>query len=97
MTHEEERIDAQAKCVPCKLCGGAAKITDAGSGWGYFIACENASVKRERIQQGCMVGETRISGHAYNVMKLWNRLHGPSPETRTVGISPLSPSKVREE
>jgi hypothetical protein len=74
-TNEQDRIDAQSKCVRCKLCGGAAKITDAGAGWGYYIACENAS----GWKVSCLCGEVRKSGNAYNVQKLWNRLHGEKP------------------
>lgn len=83
LINEQERIDAQSKCVPCKLCGGAAKITDAGVGWGYYIACENANNRKIT----CLCGEVRRSGHAYNVQKLWNRLHGenPSPSPKRTG------------
>jgi hypothetical protein len=68
-------IDAQALCVPCKLCGNSAKITDAVSGWGYFIRCEGA--QKHRPSLGCIIDEQRLSGWAYNVMEWWNRLHAP--------------------
>ncbi|HEX7857361.1 MAG TPA: hypothetical protein VF503_27070 [Sphingobium sp.] len=76
-SHHEQMIDAQAQCVPCKLCHGKAVITDAGPGSGYYIRCENSGVFR--AANGCMVGDQRLGGWAYNVMDWWNRLHQPSP------------------
>lgn len=76
LSNAEATDDAQSLCAPCKLCGGAAEITDAGTGWGYYIACENS--RRNK----CTCGETRLSGWAYNVMELWNRLHAPTPAPR---------------
>jgi hypothetical protein len=69
----EQMADAQSQCVPCKLCGHAAAITDAGVGRGYYIRCENSRTFRD--WQGCMISERRLSGWAYNVMDWWNRLH----------------------
>jgi hypothetical protein len=73
MTHYEEMLDAQSKCVPCKLCGGNAIITDAGIGAGYYIACSNSTNWRDST--GCLIDERRLGGYAYNVMQWWNRLH----------------------
>lgn len=77
MTHHEQMIDAQSECVPCKLCGGQALITDAGPGSGYYIRCENS--RHRRPSTGCMIDETRLSGWAYNVRNWWNRLHDTTP------------------
>jgi len=77
MTHHEEMLDAQAGCVPCKLCGGAAIISDAGIGAGYYIRCGNSVTFREH--RGCLITERRLGGHAYNVRDWWNRLHSERP------------------
>ncbi|GEM_PF-3214919 len=78
LNDHEAMADAQAGCVPCKLCGGKAVITDAGVGAGYYIACENSGAFR--VAQGCMITERRLGGWAYNVMDWWNRLHSfPTP------------------
>lgn len=83
LSDHEALIDAQAGCLPCKLCGGKAVITDAGVGAGYYIACENSGAFR--AYQGCMITERRLGGCAYNVMEWWNRLHStPAPAKRTV-------------
>lgn len=73
MTHHEEMLDAQAGCVPCKLCGGCAVITDAGPGAGYYIACAGSTNWRDST--GCLISERRLGGWAYNVRDWWNRLH----------------------
>ena len=73
LTHHEQMADAERQCVRCKLCGGRAKITDAGVGAGYFIECENGLAFRK--SEGCLLAERRLSGWAYNVMEWWNRLH----------------------
>ena len=70
--HHTQMMDAQAQCVPCRLCGGKAVITDAGPGFGYTIECENAARFRKPT---CLQSGTRISGWAYNVSDLWNRLN----------------------
>lgn len=78
----EQMNDAQAGCVPCKLCGGKAVVTDAGTGAGYYVRCENSTNLRD--YKGCMLDERRLSGWAYNVMEWWNRLHAIatlSPQT----------------
>lgn len=83
LSDHEAMIDAQAGCVPCKLCGGKAVITDAGVGAGYYIACENSGAFR--ASQGCMITERRLGGWPYNVMDWWNRLHSKAaPAKRTV-------------
>ncbi|AEI70941.1 hypothetical protein [EBPR podovirus 2] len=75
--HYAQMMDAQAQCVPCRLCGGKAVITDAGPGFGYTIECENAARFRKPT---CLQSGTRISGWAYNVSDLWNRLNAtPAP------------------
>lgn len=74
LSDQEVMTDAQGQCVPCKLCGGSALISDAGTGAGYYIRCENA--KNFRRSTGCLISEQRLSGWAYNVMEWWNRLHG---------------------
>lgn len=71
LTYDEQMCEAEASCIPCKLCGGKAKIQDAGPGWGYYIGCENyGQRKNECFQQG-----SRISGWAYNVADRWNELN----------------------
>lgn len=77
LSNHEAMADAQRLCAPCKLCGGAALITDAGPGFGYYIRCENSW--KPRAKDACMVQDTRLSGWAYNVMELWNRQHGAPP------------------
>jgi hypothetical protein len=80
LSYHEQMLDAQAGCVPCKLCGGAAVISDAGCGAGYHIRCGNSLQFRE--SRGCMITDRRLGGWAYNVMDWWNRLHAqpvPSP------------------
>jgi hypothetical protein len=74
--HHEQMAHAQSGCVPCKLCGGKAIITDAGIGAGYYIKCENSG--RFRASKGCMLDEVRLGGWAYNVRDWWNRLHSAS-------------------
>lgn len=69
----EQMADAQSECVPCSLCGGRAIITDAGIGAGYYIRCENIGAFRR--SEGCMLGDQRLGGWAYNVRDWWNRLH----------------------
>lgn len=69
----EQMLDAQSQCVPCKLCGGNAIISDAGEGAGYYIACSNSQSFREA--KGCLITLRRQGGWAYNVMDWWNRLH----------------------
>lgn len=73
MRHHEQMLDAEKMCVPCKLCGGAAEISDAGTGAGYYIACSNSTTWRDST--GCLINERRLGGWAYNVMDWWNRLH----------------------
>ncbi|TCM25149.1 hypothetical protein [Novosphingobium sp. ST904] len=78
LNDHEAMADAQAGCVPCKLCGGRAVITDAGAGAGYYVRCENSGAFRSA--EGCMVSDQRLGGWAYNVMDWWNRLHSfPTP------------------
>jgi len=82
LNHHDQMLDAQAGCVPCKLCGGKAVITDAGTGAGYYIQCDNSLSFRD--YNGCLLDERRLSGWAYNVMDWWNRLHAVSaPPART--------------
>jgi len=69
----EQMIDAATTCIPCKLCGGKAVISDAGIGAGYYITCENS--RKFRPHTGCMIGQERLGGWAYNVADWWNRLH----------------------
>lgn len=73
LTDHEQMLDAQSQCVPCKLCGGKAVISDAGLGAGYYIRCHNSLSMRD--SKGCMLDERRLGGWAYNVMDWWNRLH----------------------
>lgn len=77
MRHHEQMLDAEKLCVPCKLCGGAAKISDAGTGAGYYISCSNSTTWRDST--GCLINERRLGGWAYNVMDWWNRLHDATP------------------
>jgi len=83
MTHHEQMLDAQAGCAPCKLCGGKALVTDAGTGMGYYIGCENSGAFHAAT--GCMVDPQRLSGWAYNVMDWWNRLHTPTAPSSDKG------------
>lgn len=69
----EQMVDAQTGCLPCKLCGGSAIISDAGLGAGYYIRCSNSVSFRSH--RGCMIDERRLGGWAYNVRDWWNRLH----------------------
>ena len=71
LTYDQQMAEAQASCVPCKLCGGKAVITDAGPGYGYNINCENWMQRKNE----CFQGGTRISGWAYNVADRWNELN----------------------
>jgi len=80
-SHNDQMRDAQSRCVPCKLCGGKAEITDAGVGFGYWIKCSNS---HERAKPECCQSGTRISGWAYNVSDLWNRLNASPPTAPTV-------------
>lgn len=73
LSDREQMLDAQAGCVPCKLFGGQAIISDAGRGAGYYIRCENSV--RFRDYTGCLIDERRLGGWAYNVRNWWNRLH----------------------
>lgn len=73
LSHYEQMADAQSRCCPCKLCGGRAVISDAGTGAGYYVRCENSGAFHAAT--GCMVTESRLGGWAYNVMDWWNRLH----------------------
>jgi len=83
LSDHEAMADAQAGCIPCKLCGGKAVITDAGLGAGYYVRCENSG--RFRAREGCMIEDRRLGGWAYNVMDWWNRLHAKTtaPAKRT--------------
>ncbi len=82
LSHHEQMIDAAAHCAPCKLCGGKAIISDAGTGCGYYIQCGNAQVFH--ASEGCLIEQRRLGGWAYNVMDWWNRLHGDDqPEGET--------------
>ncbi|GFE73495.1 hypothetical protein [Novosphingobium sp. TCA1] len=92
LNDHEAMADAQAGCVPCKLCGGKAVITDAGVGAGYYIACENSGAFR--AAQGCMITERRLGGWAYNVMDWWNRLHS-SPTSAAEDLPALLADKAR--
>ena len=71
-SHHDQMLDAMAQCVPCRLCGGKAIIGDAGPGHGYYIECSGAERFRNPT---CLQGGTRISGWAYNVSDLWNKLN----------------------
>lgn len=73
LSHHDQMLDAQAGCLPCKLCGGSAVITDAGIGAGYYIECGNSLSFRD--EKGCLLDGRRLGGWAYNVMDWWNRLH----------------------
>lgn len=84
LSNDEAMADAQRLCVPCKLCGGAALITDAGPGYGYYIRCENSW--KSNAKDACMVHDTRLSGWAYNVMDLWNRQHGAIETARAKAL-----------
>ena len=81
LSDHEQMLDAQSQCVPCKLCGGEAVISDAGRGAGYYIACKNAYTFRP--SSGCLITERRLGGWAYNVMDWWNRLHSPDATLTT--------------
>lgn len=83
LSDHEAITDAQAGCVPCKLCGGKAVITDAGLGAGYYVRCENSG--RFRAASGCMIEDRRLGGWAYNVMDWWNRLHSASMPAASEG------------
>ena len=90
LTDHEQMADAERQCVRCKLCGGRAKITDAGVGAGYFIECANGSAFRK--SEGCLLAERRLGGWAYNVMEWWNRLHAatltePEPERTAKAVA----------
>jgi hypothetical protein len=76
----EEMLDAQAGCIPCKLCGGNAVITDAGIGAGYYISCSNG--RSFRPSNGCLIDDRRLGGWAYNVRDWWNRLQNPAPSPK---------------
>lgn len=76
MSYHEQMLDAQKGCLPCKLCGGSAVISDAGTGAGYYIRCSNTASFRP--SRGCMINDNRLGGWAYNVMDWWNRLHQPA-------------------
>ena len=73
LSHHEQMLDAQSLCAPCKLCGGHAVISDAGTGAGYNIRCSNSVSFRDA--SGCLIDHRRLGGWAYNVMDWWNRLH----------------------
>lgn len=75
MHHRDQMFDAQSQCLPCKLCGGRAVIDDAGTGAGYYISCENHG--KFKKSEGCLIGQNRLGGWAYNVMEWWNRLAAP--------------------
>lgn len=72
-TDHDVMIAAQASCVPCKLCGGSAVITDAGPGAGYYIRCGSST--SFRTYMGCLISDRRVSGSANNARNWWNRLH----------------------
>lgn len=80
LAYHDQMADAQAMCLPCKLCGGNAIISDAGTGAGYYIRCRNSVSFRD--SSGCMLDERRLGGWAYNVMDWWNRLHAPAAALR---------------
>lgn len=73
LTEHEQMRDAERQCAPCLLCGGSAVISDAGAGAGYYVACSNSRTFRD--SKGCLIGQRRLGGWAYNVMEWWNRLH----------------------
>lgn len=87
LSDHEAMIDAQGLCVPCKLCGGSAEITDAGTGAGYYIRCENAQMFRP--SKGCIISDQRLGGWAYNVMEWWNCLHG-EPLSAGEAVQPVT-------
>lgn len=87
LSHHEQVDDAQSQCVPCKLCGGKAVITDAGTGAGYYIACENGSTFK--ASKGCLLDSRRLGGWAYNVMDWWNRLHGTTDAARIAALEAI--------
>ncbi len=81
LTFDEQMREAEASCAPCKLCGGKARITDAGPGWGYYINCERAYDRMQKGREICLQSGTRISGWAYNCSELWNGLNAtPTPQ-----------------
>jgi hypothetical protein len=80
LSHHEQMLDAEKGCVPCKLCGGRAVISDAGYGAGYYIRCGNS--RTFRYSEGCLIDERRLGGWAYNVRDWWNRLHAIATEAR---------------
>jgi hypothetical protein len=82
LSHHEQMLDAQAGCVPCKLCGGNAVISDAGIGAGYYVQCSNSFNFRDST--GCLINNRRLGGWAYNVMDWWNRLHATPPASASV-------------
>lgn len=95
LNHHEQMLDAQAGCVPCKLCAGSAIITDAGIGAGYYIQCGNSLSFRD--SKGCMLDGRRLGGWAYNVMDWWNRLHAvTTPPARTYAQGVEDATKVAE-
>jgi len=81
LSDHEQMQDAQSRCVPCKLCGGHALISDAGEGAGYYVACSNSQSFKEA--NGCLISLRRLGGWAYNVMEWWNRLHSIEDDTPT--------------
>lgn len=97
LSYHEQMLEAQAGCVPCKLCGGKAVITDAGAGAGYYIRCDNSLSFRDH--KGCMLDERRSGGWAYNVMEWWNRLHtvtAPPARTYAEGVSDEDVARIIE-
>lgn len=84
-SHDEQMLDAQSQCVPCKLCGGKAVISDAGPGYGYNINCENAGWMGK---PKCLQSGARISGWAYNVSDRWNSLNATQPDPATLAALP---------
>lgn len=80
--------DAQKSCCPCRLCGGAAVIKDAGPGFGYFIYCENSYATSNPY---CLQAGVTIRAWAYACSELWNKLNAPvAPRTaRPVKVKPL--------
>lgn len=81
-------LDAQKSCCPCRLCGGAAVIKDAGPGFGYFIYCENSYATSN---PSCLQAGVSIRAWAYACSELWNKLNKPvAPRTaRPVKVKPL--------
>lgn len=83
LTYDQQMREAEASCVPCKLCGGKAIITDAGPGYGYNINCEHWMQRSNE----CFQGGTRISGWAYNVADRWNELNAiPAADARAEAL-----------